>query len=225
MAKMTKQEVLEELKSLGSEKLIAQNKKRGAGDNQYGVKMGDVRKIATKIKKDQELGLELWETNKMEARCVAILILDPKKLSNAQLTAMVSSEKFTNVIDWLYSYLIKDSLDKQTLRLEWEKADNVMLQRLAWSLISGNIARNPELEDSPKLLDYIEKHMLEAKPEIQWTMNSTLAQIGIKQPQYRDRALAIGHKLGVYKDYPVSKGCTSPFAPIWIDYFVSREKQ
>ena len=27
---------------------------------------------------------------------------------------------------------------------------------------------------------------------------------------------------GVYRDYPVSKGCTSPYAPIWINEMVSR---
>ena len=43
------------------------------------------------------------------------------------------------------------------------------------------------------------------------------------RPQLRKRAIAIGEKLGVYRDYPVSKGCTSPFAPIWIDYMVSRQ--
>ena len=39
----------------------------------------------------------------------------------------------------------------------------------------------------------------------------------------RERALAIGETLGVYRDYPVSKGCTSPFAPIWINAMVSRQ--
>ena len=39
----------------------------------------------------------------------------------------------------------------------------------------------------------------------------------------RQRALAIGEKLGVFRDYPVSKGCTSPFAPIWINFMVSRQ--
>jgi hypothetical protein len=32
----------------------------------------------------------------------------------------------------------------------------------------------------------------------------------------------VGEKLGIYRDYPVSKGCTSPFAPIWINAMVSR---
>jgi len=62
-----------------------------------------------------------------------------------------------------------------------------------------------------------------AAPQVQWTMNTTLAQIGIQFPEHRERALAIGEKLGVYRDYPVSKGCTSPFAPIWINEMVRRQ--
>ena len=58
---------------------------------------------------------------------------------------------------------------------------------------------------------------------MQWTMNSTLAEIGIHFPKLRRRAVAIGEKLGIYRDYPVSKGCTSPFAPIWINVLVSRQ--
>jgi hypothetical protein len=37
------------------------------------------------------------------------------------------------------------------------------------------------------------------------------------------RALAIGEALGIYRDYPVSKGCTSPFGPIWINEMVKRQ--
>ena len=63
-----------------------------------------------------------------------------------------------------------------------------------------------------------------AAPEPQWTMNSTLAAIGINHPAHRARALAIGEKLGVYRDYPTSAGCTSPFAPEWIGEMVRRQE-
>jgi 3-methyladenine DNA glycosylase AlkD len=53
-------------------------------------------------------------------------------------------------------------------------------------------------------------------------MNNTLAGIGIHAPGLRKRAIAIGEKLGIYRDYPVSKGCTSPFAPIWINAMAGR---
>ena len=54
-------------------------------------------------------------------------------------------------------------------------------------------------------------------------VNAALAGIGIHFPEHRKRAVAIGEALGVYRDYPVSKGCTSPFAPIWINAMVSRK--
>jgi hypothetical protein len=55
-------------------------------------------------------------------------------------------------------------------------------------------------------------------------MNFCLAGIGIQFPKHRERALTIGEKLGIYRDFPVSKGCTSPFAPIWINEMVRSTK-
>ena len=59
--------------------------------------------------------------------------------------------------------------------------------------------------------------------KVQWTMNNTLVAVGIHFPRHRNRAIAIGEALGIYRDYPVSKGCTSPFAPIWINAMVNRQ--
>ena len=72
-------------------------------------------------------------------------------------------------------------------------------------------------------MDRLESEMENAAPEVQWTMNSTHAKIGIHFSEHRQRAIAIGEKLGIYRDYPVSKGCTSPFAPIWIKAMVDRQ--
>jgi len=221
---MTVKEILSELETLGDQKVRAQNKKRGAGDNQFGVKMGDIRTLAKKIKTNHELALELWDTGNIEARQLAILIIVPKKLSIDELNRMVRSEKYVWVADWLYSYVIKEHPDKEKLRIDWMKSKDVMAARAGWSLTSGCVARNPEVLDLPALLDRIESEMPTAAPEVQWTMNTTLAQIGINHPKLRKRALAIGEKLGIYRDYPVSKGCTSPFAPIWINEMVSRQK-
>jgi len=48
-----------------------------------------------------------------------------------------------------------------------------------------------------------------APPPAQWTMNFCLAGIGIHFPDLRQRALSIGERMGIYGDYPLSKGCTS----------------
>lgn len=221
---MTVNEVLTQLESLGNEKMRQHNTKFGAGDNQFGVKMGDIRALSQKIKTDHELSLALWETGNIEARFLATLIIIPKRLSATELEKMIRSERFPQVIDWLYSYVVKEHADKEQLRQQWLHSDDVMCARLGWSLTSGRVARSPEGLDIPALLDRIESEMPTAPPEVQWTMNTTLAQIGIHLPAYRQRALDIGERLGIYRDYPVSKGCTSPFAPIWINEMVRRQE-
>ena len=55
-------------------------------------------------------------------------------------------------------------------------------------------------------------------------MNYCLVKIAVEYPKLRKRAIAIGNKLEVLKDYPVPKGCTSPFAPIWIAYILEHRK-
>ncbi len=95
--------------------------------------------------------------------------------------------------------------------------------RSGWQLTAGRVAKSPTGLDLDALLDRIEKEMGAAPPEVQWTMNACLAEIGIHFPKLRKRAIAIGEKLGIYRDYPCSKGCTSPFAPIWINEMVRRQ--
>ncbi len=220
---MNLKEALTQLEALGNEKMRAQNTKHGAGDNQFGVRRGEVRKLAKKIKINHELALALWETGNIDARFLAILLLKPETLSADEMDRMVRSVTFVEVADWLYSYGIKLHPDKETLRQGWMADDDPMAARAGWQLTAGRVMKSPEGLDLPALLDRIESDMGNAAPEVQWTMNFALAGIGVHFPDHRDRALAIGETLGIYRDYPVSKGCTSPFASIWIYALVSRQ--
>lgn len=221
---MTKKEVLSQLELLGDEKRRKHNIKAGAHKNQFGVKMGDIRKLAKEIKTDHKLALQLWKTGNIEARLLAILIMEPQKLSASEIDKLARSVKFAYVADWLYSYVIKSHADVETLRQQWMKDDDPMAARFGWSATASRVAKKPAGLDLGALLDRIEADMSDAAPETQWTMNSCLAEIGINHPKHRKRAIAIGERIGIYRDYPTSKGCTSPFAPIWINEMVKRQK-
>jgi 3-methyladenine DNA glycosylase AlkD len=220
---MTLKEALAQLEALGNEKMRQQNKKRGAGDNQFGVLMGDIRKLAERIKANHELAMALWETGNIDARLLAILLMKPKNLSTEDLDRMVRAANFVQLAEWLNSYIVAKHPDKESLRETWMDDEDPWAARAGWSLTSGRVARSPEGLDVPALLDRIEAEMPDADPAAQWTMNACLAGIGIHFPELRKRAIAIGEALGIYRDYPVSKGCTSPFAPIWINEMVRRQ--
>lgn len=220
---MNLEEILTQLEALGDEKRRAHNVKYGAGDNQFGAKLGDLRKLAKKIKTNHELALALWETGNIDARLLAILLIKPKTLSAEEMDRMVRSVTFVHVADWLNSYVVKHHPDKETLRQGWMTTGHPMAARAGWALTAARVVKSPQGLNLSALLDRIESEMGNAAPEVQWTMNSTLAEIGIHFPDHRARALAIGETLGIYRDFPVSKGCTSPFAPIWIEAMVSRQ--
>lgn len=224
-------DVLAELESLGDEKRRQYNAKVGpdgiAGappDKQFGCKTGDIRKLAKKIKTDHELGQKLWKTGNMDAQLLAILIMKPKELSAEQLDTMVREARFAWVADWLQSYIIKDQPDdeKEKLREKWMKKNekDSWAARAGWHLTASKINNGEDGVDVEALLDRIEKEMPRAKPETKWTMNNTLGAIGIKHAKHRKRAIAIGEKIGLYEDWPVSKGCTIPYVPVWIDAMV-----
>jgi 3-methyladenine DNA glycosylase AlkD len=220
---MTLKEILRQLESLGNERVRAHNSKNGAGNNQFGAKHGDIRILANKIKTNHELALSLWKTGNIDAQFLAILLLKPSSLTRDEMDRMVRSISFAWVADWLNSYVVKNHPDKEALRQTWMEDDDPWAARAGWSLTSERINKSPDGLDLPALLDRIESEMGNAAPEVQWTMNFCLAGIGIHFPKHRKRAIAIGEKLGVYRDYPCSKGCTSPFAPIWIKEMVRRQ--
>ena len=219
----TLKETLTQLEALGSEKVCARNRENGAGENQFGVQLGDIRKLAAKIKSNDQLAIALWDTGNIDARFLAILLIKPKNLSRDEMDRMVRIANFVQVADWLKSYVVKSHPDKESLRQLWMEDDDPWAARAGWSLTSERIGKYPDGLDLPALLERIESEMAGATPEVQWTMNFCLAGIGIHFPNHRKRAIDIGEKLGIYRDYPVSKGCTSPFAPIWINEMVRRQ--
>ena len=220
---VTLENTLRQLKALGVAGVRAQNAKNGAGDNQFGVKRGDLRVLANTIKTDHELALALWDTGNIDAQFLATLLIDVNRLSAAELERLVTSVTFAWVADWLHSYVVKAHADKEALRQKWMASADRWAARAGWQLTAGRVAKSPAGLDLAALLDRIEAEMAAAAPEVQWTMNACLAEIGIHFPVHRKRAVAIGEALGVYRDYPCAKGCTSPFAPNWINEMVRRQ--
>ena len=220
---MSVKKILAELESLRSEMIHKHKKKRGADEKQLGVKSGDIRKIAKRLKKDHALALELWDTEILDERMLAVLIMDPKELSASEVNKLVRSCKYEGVADWLRNYVVQKHPDREALRVKWMPAKQPMAARAGWGLTWDRIAKLPDGLDLEALLDRIETEMGEAPELIKWYMNFCLAEIGINVPADRERALAIGEKLSVFQNYPTLKGCTSHFAPIWINETVRRQ--
>jgi 3-methyladenine DNA glycosylase AlkD len=219
---MTRDEALDRLRGMHDPATWKLHEKNGAAGAQIGVKMGDIRKLAKAIRKDHALALKLWETGIIEARLLAVLVMVPDRLSAEEVDGLVRSNGFGWVADWLMSYVVKVHPGKEALREGWMAAEAPWAARAGWSLTAEQVEKAPEGLDLGALLDRIERELAGAPAPVQWTMNNTLAAIGIHHAAHRARAVEIGERLGVFRDYPTPRGCTSPFAPLWIAEMVRR---
>ncbi|TFW00356.1 DNA alkylation repair protein [Leifsonia flava] len=212
--------VLAELAALEDPKVRAVNERHG---DDHGVNLTKLRGVAKELKIQPDLARDLWATGNTPARLVAILISRPKLYSAAELDAMLREARVPKVHDWLVNYIVKKNPDAEELRVLWFGDEDPVVASAGWALTSERVAKAPEGLDLDDLLRIIEAHMKDAPDRLQWAMNECLAQIGIRHPEYRARALAIGEELEVLKDYPTPPGCTSPYAPIWITEMVRRQ--
>ncbi|HEM3620420.1 TPA: DNA alkylation repair protein [Streptococcus suis] len=192
----------------------------------YGVPMGAISGIAKAYKNRLDLFVPLWQTGVLEAQYLAVQIAKtkPDQLTLTALETCLNEQVSVNVLDKLASIILSKRKDSKV----WEKylltQDQAIFQRLGWFLrakyFAGKTATDQEIEQT---LTYINEHLQTADPLIQWTMNQCLVEIAVTYPDFLEKGRAIGQKLGVYSEMKVAKGCTSAYAPDWIEALLKRK--
>ncbi|WP_430479122.1 DNA alkylation repair protein [Streptomyces sp. P11-1] len=214
-------EIMAELAGLDDPKMRAVNERHG---DDHGVHLGKLRAVAKRLKTQPGLARELWATGDTAARLLAVLISRPKAYGRDELDTMIREARAPKVHDWLVNYVVKKSPYAEELRLAWTADPDPVVASAGWALTTERVAKKPEGLDLGGLLDTVEAEMKDAPDRLQWAMNHCLAQIGIHHPGHRARAVAIGERLEVLKDYPTPPNCTSPYAPVWIAEMVRRQE-
>ncbi|MEV0544211.1 DNA alkylation repair protein [Nocardia salmonicida] len=220
MSETTVDEVMAELAVLDDPRIRAVNEKHG---DDHGVNLTELRALAKRLKTQPVLARLLWDTDDTAAKLLALLICRPKIFERDELDAMIRQARTPKVHDWLVNYVVKKNPHAEELRTVWFADPDPVVASAGWALTTERVAKKPDGLDLTGLLDLIEAQLKTAPDRLQWAMNHCLAQIGIDHPDRRARALDIGERLQVLKDYPTPPGCTSPFAPAWITEMVGRQ--
>lgn len=187
------------------------------------TRMGDLKRRGKDIGKDHALAQELWSTGAFHPRLLATLIFDKKLLTQAVIDRLASDmqshdpRERDNLSEWLLANQLMKDRRLSSLVETWEQNSSPTLRRLFWyhqARLRWTGQEPPG--NSEDLLDSLEKHMARAEPEVQWTMNFCACWIGLHEKSLRPRCLALGEKLGLYKDDPVPKNCTPSYLPEFI---------
>ncbi|HFI0620741.1 TPA: DNA alkylation repair protein [Streptococcus suis] len=218
--------ILTQLEAASHTGTLKRYEKIGETKPYYGVPMGAISGIAKAYKNRLDLFVPLWQTGVLEAQYLAIQLAKtkPNQLTLEDLENCLDEQVSVNVLDKLASIILSKRKDSR----DWEEIllakDEAIFNRLGWFLrakyFAGRTASNKEIEET---LDHIRLHLQTADPLVQWTMNQCLVEIAVAYPDYLEQGLAIGQELAVYSDMKVPKGCTSAYAPDWIEALLRRK--
>lgn len=201
----------------------------------------EIRTIAKEQGKNPELAAHLWKHGGFGSRMLSLLILDLKTVDVPYLETMISDieaaagketrplmEEYratqSQLLDWLIANVIMKKAALKNETAKWRDDPSTLKQRVFWSVQARSV-RAENHEHNERLLEHIERELAGAGEKLQWNMNWCAAQIGIADERLRGRCVALGERLGLYRDYKVSKGCTSPFLPLWIGSVVGKKAQ
>ncbi len=200
--------------------------KAGAKEPLFGVPLGYLRTLAQQLGINHELAMSLWESENTDARFLAVMLFDPKKLNAKTIDQMIDDVTFDQLLDDFIFRCVIFTPEKDQLEKAWYNAKEDHKKRAAWSLIVKKITdkKTTTNEYLDYILNVVENELVSAPPLTQWMMNRALSEIGFRYLDYTNRCLEMGERLGVYKDMVVSPGCTSAYAPDWIHAVLKRGK-
>jgi len=219
-------QVLNELKSLGSDQNRKIFKRHGADDNLFGVSYANLGKLKKKIKVDHELAKQLWGTGYHEARVLATMIADPKKADNELLEAWAKGLDNYGVTDAFSKFVSASPFARKKME-RWTKSKQEWVGTAGWNMMAFLAMKDPELADEyfENYLPAIESEIHKSKNRVRYSMNSALIAIGLRSPSLQKRALAVAKRIGAVEVDHGETGCNTPDAAEYIQRAAERGRK
>jgi 3-methyladenine DNA glycosylase AlkD len=198
----------------------------GAKEPFFGVKVGDMKKIVKKVKKDHELSLALFDTGNSDAMYLAGLIADENKITKEQLQDWAEKAYWYMLSEYTVAWVTAESPCGHELGMEWIESDEERIASAGWATLSNlvSIKKNDELdiEELDTLLECISNTIKYAPNRVRYTMNGFVIAVGAYVGDLTDRAIEIGKLNGKIDVEMGGTACKVPSAPEYIEKSIKR---
>ncbi len=191
-------DILKKLEEAGTEQTRKTYKNHGASDNLYGVKFGDLRKIAKGIGNNTKLANELWGTKNIDAMSLAILIANPHDFDKEMLNEWVRDINYYPVADLFVSEIVLESGLAYNMGEKWYQDSSEFVGRCGFMVIAHMALKSDSVEDFCflKHLEYIKSNIKKSANGKKEAMNSALINIGKRNHELKSIAISIADLIG-----------------------------
>jgi len=221
--------VLEELKSYGSEQSVRIYKNHGADIDLFGVKVGDIKKIAKKYKGNHELGVQLLHSKNQDAIYLSQYVIDATRLTKQDFIDVIEATGSYMILEYcLPNLIVMEKKNMMNWIQEWIFSDNPRYQQVAWSTYSNALSYYPDdefdLEDCHQKLDYVNEHIHVSENRTKYCMNGFVIACGSFVKELNIHAKIVADNIGKVEVMMGKTSCKVPLAYETIDKIEKKER-
>ena len=221
---MTVASIMAELKSLGDPKIKSILLKHGVREPLFGVRVGDLKPIQKKIKKDYQLAKDLYATGNADAMYLAGLIADDEKMTKQDLQTWVAQALSNNICDYLVPWVAAGSPHGYAAALEWIDAKEEHIAAAGWGTlgcwVSLKADKDLDLPALKALLSRVAASIHTAGNRVRHVMNNFIISVGAYVTPLTKEAIATARKIG---PVTVDMGGTACQVPDAVEYIAKIE--
>ncbi len=220
------QDILDEIKPLGSDsyKRILMN--HGVQEPCYGVKVEYLKKIQKRVKKDYQLALELYDTGVYDAMYLAGLIADDAKMTRKDLQRWVERATSPTVCGYTVAWVAAESNHGREAALDWIESKKDSIATAGWSTLAGLVALKEDweldLNELRQLLARVTRTIHDQPDWVRYAMNGFVIAIGCYVRSLTAEAIAAGKKIGKVSVDMGDTSCKVPDVAAYIDKVKAR---
>lgn len=199
-------EIIGQLKEMSSEKFKQNVVRMGIPEeNSIGVSTVMLRKMVPKIGRSNELAWDLWNTGYHEAKLLAVLLMEKKKVTLDDVRKMMTQVYSWDLCDHICKNLIIKIPGYQDLILEWCDNPNTYYRRAVFTLIASVSVHEKDVteEEITSYLNLIRECSDDNREHVKKAVSWALREIGKINFDYLERAIEAAEEL---KERP-SKAC------------------
>ncbi|MGY3704941.1 hypothetical protein BW731_02200 [Vagococcus martis] len=185
--------IIDELRSCSSQKYKENIIKLGIPEkDSIGVSTGDVRKIAKKYKKQEQLVDELWYYCFHESKMIAILIMEPENYSIEEIRYYMNMIHSWDLCDMFCKEVVVKREDYKEFIESWINGESVYEKRGAFSLIaSTSVHKNLTEKEVDYFLDMIRQYEVDNTPIIEKAVSWSLKELGKISKESKEKAYIV----------------------------------
>ncbi|MGG1518171.1 DNA alkylation repair protein [Paenibacillus oryzisoli] len=197
---MNVEAVMQELESLGKERLKKMYISNGAHEPLFGIATGAMKPMSKQIKKNQPLAEQLYATGNYDAMYFAGVIADPKAMTEADFERWIEDAYFYMLSDYVVAVTLAETDIAQAVADRWIASGKELRRSAGWSCYCWLLGSRPDGEFAESkladMLTLVQETIHDAPERTKYAMNNFIFTVATSYSALHERAVETAQAVG-----------------------------